>query len=132
MRGTRKDFDEPTRMAVEDQLSLFLDLPQRKTNRGGFAAVLPEDVQELDDLILALVKYRYAPDSDGDRPLRWSLCDWTTHQPHNFQYLPHSDENGDKDEQRLDIALLNLDIAMSEVKQCRDSLRYTKQQQVKK
>jgi hypothetical protein len=123
MRGTRKDWDEPTRDAVEVRVAAFLDRDQRPSIRGGFADVPEGDMDELDALILNLVKYRYAPDPDGDRPVKWSLCDWSRFQPHNFQYLPHSDENGDKDEEQLDIALLNLDMAMSEVRRIRNILQ---------
>lgn len=111
MNGTRKDYDSVSRTEVEDLVRVFLDSPQRQSLRGGFAEVHTEDKEDLDDLIRALVKYRYAPDPDGDRPIRWQLCDWTKQEPHNFINLPHAEEDDSNIEARLDLALLNLAMA---------------------
>jgi hypothetical protein len=114
MRGTRKDYDTPTREVVLALVQTYLDAPARVSD-GGFAEVPEGDKDELDALILALVKYRYEPDSDGDRPIRWSLCDWHREQPGRFVALPRERGDGSNMEELLSLALLNLSVANSEL-----------------
>jgi hypothetical protein len=114
MRGTRKDFDEPSRADVENKLATFLDAPQRKSVRGGFADVPAGDSEELDGLILALIKYRYESDPDGDRPISWQFCDRTKQQPHSFLLLDRDDEMEEAAlEKNLDNAVTNMSMAAS-------------------
>lgn len=107
MRGTRKDFNMPSRVEVLNLVNAFLDGPQRKSKHGGFAEVPEGDKAELDALILALVKYRYEPDPDGDRPIRWLLSDWSREEILRFRPLPR----GGKPQTRLAIAQLNVALA---------------------
>lgn len=111
MRGTRKDYTFPTRFEVLNLVQEYLDGAQRESKRGDFAEVKENDIEEIDAIILALVKYRYAPDADGDRPIRWSLCDWTREDPHSFVNLPKIDDDYSNIDQVLDKALHNLSIA---------------------
>ena len=69
MRGTCKQYDQPSRDAVETLVTAFLDKEFRESVRGGFAEVPEGDVEELDALILALVKYRYSRPSG--QPYAW-------------------------------------------------------------
>ena len=103
-----------TRVELLDLVQKFCDVPQRESD-GGFAEVPEGDKAELDALILALVKYRYEPDPDGDRPIRWSLCDQTREQPHSFVNLPLMADDDSNIEQVFDRALLNMAMASSEV-----------------
>lgn len=130
MRGTRKDWTPTTREEVEALVRAFLDAPQRESD-GGFAKVPEGDKEELDGLILALVKYRYEPDPDGVRPIRWSLCDWTREQPHSFVNLPRMAEGDANIEQVFDSALLNMAMASSEVQRLQQ-VRFWKRQDEKK
>lgn len=111
MRGTRKDYVTPSRFEVLNLVQEYLDGAQRESKRGGFAEVKEKDIAEIDAVILALVKYRYAPDSDGDRPIRWSLCDWTREDPHSFVNLPRIADDESNIEQVLDKAIRNLALA---------------------
>lgn len=74
--GTRRDYETPSREDVLALVNKFLDSPQRKSERGGFASVGEHDVSEINDLVTALIKYRYEADPDGDRPIRWRFLDW--------------------------------------------------------
>lgn len=129
MRGTRKDYTHPTRVEVLNLVQAYLDAPQRESD-GGFAEVPEGDVAELDALILALIKYRYEPDPDGDRPIRWSLCDWTRQDPHQFVHLPKMEDDESNIERVFDKALLNMAMASSEVQRLQQ-IRFWKRQDEK-
>jgi len=124
MRGTRKDYVRPTRVEVMNLIQAFFDAPQRESKRGGFAEVLEGDKDELDALILALVKYRYEPDSDGDRPIRWSLCDWTREEPGHYVNLPRLEDDCSNGSKVLDRALLNLAHANEAVQQVHRMMKF--------
>lgn len=128
MNGTRKDYDPASRTEVENLVRVFLDSPARESKRGGFAEVPAGDVEELDALILALVKYRYKPDPDGDRPIRWQLCDWTRQEPHHFVCLPHATEDNSNLDGRLDTALMNLAMANDTVQGVQRMRQYFRQE----
>jgi hypothetical protein len=122
MRGTRKQYDEPTREQVEALLKQFLDAPQRKSD-GGFAEVPKGDKEELDAIVEALVKYRYEPDPDGDRPIKWDLCDWTRQEPSRFAMLPK-----DGTARRLDIAQMNVAIASDDLRSVVNEMRFEREE----
>lgn len=123
MRGTRKDYTDISREQVEALVKAYLDAPQRDSD-GGFAEVPEGDKEELDALILALVKYRYEPDPDGDRPLRWQLCDWTREQPHHFVNLPKLADDDSNLDKVFDRAMLNLALAHEEVQRLQQLRRH--------
>lgn len=111
MRGTRKDWDGASREEVLAIVEKFLEGGVRKDpkNRGGFAEVAEGDKDELDEIIRALVKFRYEPDPDGDRPIRWSLCDWTREEPSPYVMLPRLTKQNTK--RYLQLAETNVSIA---------------------
>lgn len=80
MRRTRKEFDTPRREDVQALIDQWFAEPHRESD-GGFAPCTDDDTTEMSELIRALVKFRFGPDSDGDRPLRWATLNWTTHEP---------------------------------------------------
>lgn len=126
MHGTRKDYTDVPRVEIERLMKAFLDSPQRKSQRGGFAEVKEGDKDELDALILALVKYRYEPDPDGDRPIRWQLCDWTREQPGHYVSLPRLEDNYSNIDKVLDLAILNLAYANEAVQHTHRLLKFRK------
>lgn len=132
MSTTRRDYDTPSREDVEFLVRAFLDAPMRESKRGRFAEVPEGNVGALDTLIRALVKYRYEPDPDGDRPVQWQLSDWTREEPHHFASLPRFADDGSNTEERLDVALMNLAMANATVQRVHDvrrALRNTPKEQ---
>jgi hypothetical protein len=123
MQGTRKQFDQPTREAVEARVKAFLDDPQRKST-GGWAEVPEWDRDELSALIRDLVKFRYEPDPDGDRPMEWQLCDRTRQEPFRFRDSPKLEDNLSNFDRVFEVALFNLGRASSIVQQLIQAKRY--------
>lgn len=94
MHGTRKDFDVVTREQILDMVETWVNRPQVRSvdidqvdegrERGGrwrhgvTSLVTEVDIGKLYDIIKALIKHRYVPDADGDRPIHWDLVDATT------------------------------------------------------
>ena len=66
----------------------------------------------------ALIKYRYEPDPDGDRPIRWALCDWTRQEPHRFAFLPKEGHL-----RRLALAQMNVALAAEDLRSVVDLIR---------
>lgn len=124
MRGTRGDYEAPTREEVEALVEKYLDAPFRASKRGGFADMPEGDKKELDTLIEALVKFRYEPDSDGDRPVKWNLCDWTREQPHSFGFLPQDKDDGSNFGAVYGVAMMNLSMAMEDVRRLEERRRW--------
>lgn len=108
-RRTRHDYDTPSPEDLRNRIEAWLAKPQQLSIRNGFADVSSGDVEELDDLIRALVKYRYAPDPDGDRPILWSLLNWRTHEIPPFFLLPKDTRTNH--DRRLKIAASNVNAA---------------------
>jgi hypothetical protein len=119
MRGTRHEYDTPSRESVEALVKAFLDRPHQESVKGGFAWADNEDLEELDHLLEALIKFRFAPDPDGDRPIRWSLCNWNTEQPHHFRCLPLDH----KHPYAMDTAIANLTAAVRDLEVLRQHQR---------
>lgn len=60
-------------------------LEETRKSRGGWAPVEPQDEEQLDEIIDALVNAKWSADPDGDRPMRWKLIDRTKYEPMHFQ-----------------------------------------------
>lgn len=98
----------------------------QKVSEGSYAPVDPKEIVALNEIILKLLELKYQRDPDGDLPVEWTLVD-RTHFYHPFLFYsrmkyPHNARNDEgkydiaKLEEGLDVRLMNLSIAMDEVK----------------
>lgn len=134
MRGTRRDYDPPDLDEARARFEAFVAGPRRPSVGGGFATVEPEDLEALDAIVLDLVKARFDPDCDGDRPVRWTLLDWTRFETIPFEPIPREIEAVRtrsklvEAEDQEKIAALNLSLALKQTEVASANVRRFRQE----
>jgi hypothetical protein len=96
---------------LKNQIENFLE-HERKSTKGGWAAVTKEDLQDLGHIINELIAEKCEPDADGDYPINFVLVNRRQCEPFNFLPMRYSHEYP---EEALDIAILNTKIANSKL-----------------
>lgn len=62
---------------------------RRESTRGGWAAVTPDDVEELSNILNRLIRAKCEPDADGDVPIQFTLVDRVRYWPLHFVPVPY-------------------------------------------
>jgi hypothetical protein len=96
--------------AIEQFLS-----EKREIVDGGWAEVRDEDVSQLYDIVYLLVKEKFAPDCDGDRPIDVTIIDRTKFRGMAFQPVPYHRSDNTLTDAVLEDHLSNLTIALNDV-----------------
>lgn len=95
---------------------------RRESDRGGYAPVTKEDLEQLHEIIGKLIEFKWEADCDGDRPVEWHLTDRTKYQRDRYVAVPHAHLGMAEDafdsevfEQYMSNVLLNNSIANDEM-----------------
>lgn len=82
---------------VLEKIEAFLN--ERRVSDGGFAPVTDKDMEQLHEVMYALVEAKWGSDPDGDRPLNYILIDRTKYWPMHYQPVLYA-HNCCQDEER--------------------------------
>jgi hypothetical protein len=104
--GTRRDYETPLKADVLAKVEKWFDVPPVPSSDTGSkdpaawqlsvpCPAVPAAMTDLHDIITDLVKARFLPDSDGDRPLLYSLLDWTSQVRTDLVDMPKSFESSE-------------------------------------
>jgi hypothetical protein len=80
---------DATRESLNAAINEFLK-ERRESKGGGWAAIEPEDIDQLHEILARLVLLRCAEDADGDLPIEWNLIDRRRYEPMHFDAVPYS------------------------------------------
>jgi len=61
----------------------------RESKDSGFAPVTEQDMQQLYELMHAIVTAKWSPDCDGDRPINFDIIDRTRFEPMHWAKTPY-------------------------------------------
>lgn len=102
-------------MNIHDKLDEFLT--ERRTSDGGWAEVRDEDIDQLNELIYAIIDAKFEKDEDSDLPIEFRLTDRTKYHRNHFFNVPyHWDRGEDMLFRALELADTNLSIAQDTLK----------------
>lgn len=104
------------------QKALGSFLAERRESEGGWAKVTDKDIEQLRKLCRLLIEAKCEADPDGDYPIEVTVVNRRTHQGIPYDPMPYHDSV--TNDERLDVALYNLGIAMGDVRTTKDIRRH--------
>jgi len=99
-------------------LNNFLASGQNSDPHGGWSPVSNDEMSELQNIIYALIRLKWAEDNDGDLPIEFKLINRNV--SHRLNYIPmpythHDDITIQEVNEALQIASINLSVAFNEM-----------------
>jgi hypothetical protein len=76
--------------AIHDLVDTFL--AERRKSEGGWAEITNDDIQQLEKIVLSLVKAKCQADPDGDYPIQFRIVNRRTHEHLSFQAVPYLED----------------------------------------
>lgn len=101
--------DTPEIVSISELNKIIAEfLANHCQSTGGWAKVIPADIEKLRHIVWMLIRLKCDADPDGDYPIEFKIIDRTQDECFNFVTVPYSD----KDEAgHIDAVLINAGIA---------------------
>lgn len=99
-----------------ERISKFLE-ERKESDCDGWAPVAFEEMKDLCGIVEDMIRMKWEADADGDVPVEFDLVDRTRFERSHFRPQPyeHKAETLDAKDDCLDIALLNMHMAVDKV-----------------
>ena len=116
---------------MTDKLRTMIDtfLSERRESDGGWAPVEPQDMEQLTEILHALIAAKWGADPDGDRPVEHVLVDRTRYEGNYFFNLPYWNEAQSEQEHEsiLQYHMTNTRIAIGGLDRTLRNMAYRKE-----
>ena len=105
--------DELTKVQLFTQIDRFL--AHRRKSDGGYAKIVPKDIDDLYEIVFGLIELKCEPDTSNDRPIQVKLINRVLYEPMHFMAVPYSHDTKADLPEIMEQLLGNLQLATGAV-----------------